>query len=234
MKQFLPIAWWLSAALVIALVVSGLGYPFADALLLGVLFLPGRLTARYSVPQLSREKRGPGILNAVYLALAILGIEYLSLMLGHALLLNDGEGVMPGLLLIPPFILLILTAFIAPEMVLENHLERLRPYAPSISFVSDRRKITLDPAEILYVESNDSEVWIHTATGDAYRTKTRISQWEAQLDSRFLRVHRSFIVNTMRLDNCRPAHVEIGGMTIEISRKYREAVRQRLKTSADT
>ena len=38
----------------------------------------------------------------------------------------------------------------------------------------------------------------------------------------------------MRLDNCRPAHVEIGGMTIEISRKYREAVRQRLKTSADT
>ena len=204
MKQFLPIAWWL-----------------------------GMLAARYFVPQLSFEKRGQGILNAVYLALAILGIEYLSLILGHALVLGAGEGEMPGLLLNPPFILLILTAFIAPEMVLENYLERYQPSAPSISFVSDRRKITLDPAEILYIESNDDEVWIHTATGDACRTKTRISQWEAQLDSRFLRIHRSFIVNTARLGNCRPAHVEIGGTTIEISRKYREAVRRRLKTAAE-
>lgn len=233
MKQFLPIAWWLATTLVIALVLTGLGYLFADALLLGVLFLPGMLAARYFVPQLSFEKRGQGILNAVYLALAILGIEYLSLILGHALVLGAGEGEMPGLLLNPPFILLILTAFIAPEMVLENYLERCQPYAPSISFVSDRRKITLDPAEILYIESNDDEVWIHTATGDAYRTKTRISQWEAQLDSRFLRIHRSFIVNTAHLGNCRPAHVEIGGTTIEISRKYREAVRRRLKTAAE-
>ena len=201
----------------------GLGYLFADALLLGVLFLPGMLTARYFVPQLSFENRRQGILDTVYLALAILGIEYLSLMLGHAVVLGAGEGGMPGLLLNPPFILLVLTAFIAPEIALEKYLERRCPYARSISFVSDRRKITLDPAEISYVESNDSEVWIHTAGDLAYRTKTRISQWETQLDSRFLRIHRSFIVNTARIDRCCPAHVEIGGMTIEISRKYREA-----------
>ena len=139
---------------------------------------------------------------------------------------------MPGLLLNPPFILLVLTALIAPEIALEKHLERRCPYARSISFVSDRRKITLDPAEISYVESNDSEVWIHTAGGLAYRTKTRISQWETQLDSRFLRIHRSFIVNTARIDHCCPAHVEIGGMTIEISRKYREAARRRLTEQA--
>ena len=53
----------------------GLGYLFADALLLGVLFLPGMLTARYFVPQLSFENRRQGILDTVYLALAILGIE---------------------------------------------------------------------------------------------------------------------------------------------------------------
>lgn len=194
MKQFLPVVWWLTATLVIAFVLVGLGYLFADALLLGVLFLPGMLTARYFVPQLSFENRRQGILDTVYLALAILGIEYLSLMLGHAVVLGAGEGGMPGLLLNPPFILLVLTALIAPEIALEKHLERRCPYARSISFVSDRRKITLDPAEISYVESNDSEVWIHTAGGLAYRTKTRISQWETQLDSRFLRhpplVHR--------------------------------------------
>lgn len=233
MKHFLPIAWWLSATLVIAFLLAGLGYQFADALLLGVLFLPGMLAARYFVPQLSFEKRRQGILNAVYLALAILSIEYLSLMLGSALVLDTGEGGMPGLLLNPPFILLTLTAFITPEIALEKNLERRRPFDPSISFVSDRRKITLDPAEILYVESNDSEVWIHTASGGTYRTKTRISQWESQLDSRFVRIHRSFIVNTARLDRCHPAHVEIGGLTIEISRKYKEAARQRLRPTAD-
>lgn len=232
MKQFLPVVWWLTATLVIAFVLVGLGYLFADALLLGVLFLPGMLTARYFVPQLSFENRRQGILDTVYLALAILGIEYLSLMLGHAVVLGAGEGGMPGLLLNPPFILLVLMALIAPEIALEKHLERRCPYARSISFVSDRRKITLDPAEISYVESNDSEVWIHTAGNVAYRTKTRISQWETQLDSRFLRIHHSFIVNTARIDRCCPAHVEIGGMTIEISRKYREAARRRLTEQA--
>ncbi len=147
MKQFLPVVWWLTATLVIAFVLVGLGYLFADALLLGVLFLPGMLTARYFVPQLSFENRRQGILDTVYLALAILGIEYLSLMLGHAVVLGADEGGMPGLLLNPPFILLVLTALIAPEIALEKHLERRCPYARSISFVSDRRKITLDPAE---------------------------------------------------------------------------------------
>ena len=133
MKQFLPVVWWLTATLVIAFVLVGLGYLFADALLLGVLFLPGMLTARYFVPQLSFENRRQGILDTVYLALAILGIEYLSLMLGHAVVLGAGEGGMPGLLLNPPFILLVLTALIAPEIALEKHLERRCPYARSVS-----------------------------------------------------------------------------------------------------
>lgn len=232
MKHFLPIAWWLAATLIIALVLTGLGYPFADALLLGVLFLPGMLTARYFVPQLSFSGRRGDLLNAMYLVLAILAIEYLSLMLGNALVLDGGMDQMPGLLLNAPFILLVVTAFIVPEMLLEKYLERRHPFDPTIRFFSDRRKITLDPADILYIESNDSEVWIHTAPGDAYRTRTRISQWEAQLDSRFLRIHRSFIVNTARIDRCRPTHVEIGGVTIEISRKYKEAARHRLDSAA--
>ena len=232
MKQFLPVVWWLTATLVIAFVLVGLGYLFADALLLGVLFLPGMLTARYFVPQLSFENRRQGILDTVYLALAILGIEYLSLMLGHAVVLGAGEGGMPGLLLNPPFILLVLTALIAPEIALETHLERRCPYARSISFVSDRRKITLDPAEISYVESNDSEVWLHTASGEAYRTKTRISQWESQLDRRFLRIHRSYIVNTAHVGEYHPSRVNVGGQEIEISRKYKDTARLRFESPA--
>ena len=88
--------------------------------------------------------------------------------------------------------------------------------------------MTLDPAEILYVESNDDEVWIRTVSGESYRTKTRISQWEGLLDRRFLRVHRSYIVNTERIDAYRPTRIRIGETEIEISRKYKEATKLRL------
>lgn len=233
MKRFLPIAWWLAATVTIALVLVSLGYPFADALLLGVSFLPGILTARYFVPQLSFRERRQGIFDAVYLTLAILCIEYLTLMLASRYLLDTGVGEMPGLLLNSVFLLLVPGAFVTPEIMLENHIAARCPYDSTLTFVSDRRKVTLDPADILYVESNDSEVWIHTLSGEAYRTKTRISQWESQLDRRFLRIHRSYIVNTTHVGEYHPTRVTIGSQEIEISRKYKDQARQLFGTPAE-
>lgn len=143
MKHFLPVAWWLTATVVIALVLVSLGYPFTDALLLGAMFLPGMLAARYFVPQLSFRNSRQGIFDAVYLALGILCIEYLALMLAGRYVLGAGVGQMPGLLLNPVFLLLIPGAFVAPEIMLENYLTARCPYDKTISFVSERRKITL-------------------------------------------------------------------------------------------
>ncbi len=149
-----------------------------------------------------------------------------ALILGHRTALPDDE--IPDLLFNPLFILLVLSACILPEILIERRLEARRPYDRMLRFVSDRRPVTLDPAELLYVESNDSEVWLHTRTGEAYRTKTRISQWEALLDRRFLRIHRSYIVNTECIEEYHPTRIRIGGSDIEITRKYKEAVRRRL------
>lgn len=153
-------------------------------------------------------------------------------MLAGRYILGAGVGQMPGLLLNPVFLLLIPGAFVTPEIMLENYLTARCPYDKTISFVSERRKITLDPAEILYVESNDSEVWLHTASGEAYRTKTRISQWESQLDRRFLRIHRSYIVNTAHVGEYHPSRVNVGGQEIEISRKYKDTARLRFESPA--
>ena len=56
----------------------------------------------------------------------------------------------------------------------------------TVSFISERRKATLPVGELLYVESNDTEVFLHTADGGLYPTRTRISQWERLLDDRFI------------------------------------------------
>lgn len=228
MKQNLPLLWWLVSSIAIALVFGALGYALDQAVLLTVFFLPGMLALRYFVPQLSFGNRPKGVLNAVYLAAAVVAIEYLALVLGHRVAFDTLPDTLPGAVFHPLFILLLLAAFIVPERLIARYTEEQRPYDDTLSFISERRRITLDPGEILYVESNDEEVWIHTAAGDAYRTKTRISQWEAQLDRRFLRVHRSWIVNTEHIDEYRPNRIRIGTTEIEISRKYKEEVRIRL------
>lgn len=128
MKHFLPVAWWLAATVVIALVLVSLGYPFTDALLLGAMFLPGMLAARYFVPQLSFRNPRQGIFDAVYLALGILCIEYLALMLAGRYILGAGVGQMPGLLLNPVFLLLIPGAFVAPRSCSKT---TSRPAAPT-------------------------------------------------------------------------------------------------------
>lgn len=230
MKDAFPILWWLAAAAIIALLFLSMGYAVSQAVLLAVLFLPGMLCARYFYPQLTFEDRERGVFNAVYLTLAILCTEYLAIALGHLASLPEID--IPGLLLNPLFILLVLSACIFPEMVIERRLEARRPYDRTLRFISDRRPVALDPAEVLYVESNDSEVWLHTRSGEAYRTKTRISQWEALLDRRFLRIHRSYIVNTAHVGEYHPSRVNVGGQEIEISRKYKDTARLRFESPA--
>mgnify|MGYP003094691318 CR=1 FL=1 len=83
-----------------------------------------------------------------------------------------------------------------------------------------------------FLESNDSEVWIHTSTGESLRTKTKISQWEQQLDDRFLRIHRSYIVNADRVARHTAGAVVVDGRTLEVSRKYRDSVRAAIPESA--
>lgn len=231
MKHFLPVIWWLAAIPVIALVITSLGYSFGAGCALAVMFLPGMLAARYFAPQLSFENRKKGIFDCIWLSLAILVTEYMCIMLTNAYINTISMWQIPSMLLNPVFLVLVLTAFVASEMMLERYLTARHPYDETVRFVSDRRKITLDPADILYIESNDSEVWIHTASGGAYRTKTRISQWEGQLDSRFLRIHRSYIVNTQLVTDWGAGRVSIGERTIEISRKYKDEVRRRLPPS---
>lgn len=228
MKQNLPLLWWLVSSIAIALVFGALGYALDQAVLLTVFFLPGMLALRYFVPQLSLGKRPGELLNAVYLVAAVVAIEYLALIFGHRVAFDTLPDTLPGAVFHPLFILLLIAVFIVPERLIARYLEQRQPYDDTLSFISERRRITLAPGEIRYIESNDDEVWIHTAAGEAYRTKTRISQWEAQLDRRFMRVHRSWIVNTERIDEYRPNRIRIGTTEIEISRKYKEEVRIRL------
>jgi DNA-binding LytR/AlgR family response regulator len=66
--------------------------------------------------------------------------------------------------------------------------------------VSAGRVRLIDAAEIYFIEARDHDTVVRTARKRAYPSTWRITDWEKTLrGSRFLRTHRSFLVNLDRV-----------------------------------
>ena len=98
-----------------------------------------------------------------------------------------------------------------------------------ITFVSNRQSVTLERQEILYVESCDTEVWIHATGGRRFRNKTAISSWGRLLGAEYLRIHRSYLVRLSACTGLDHDNVVLGDARLPISRKYKEIVQQYFK-----
>ena len=220
MKRLFPLFSALAAVPFVAL---------GEASLLAVMFLPGLFAFRHFLPQIRFAERRRGALQLFYLTGAVLTFEYVALMLTNYYLRYNAsvwryDITMPDLLQNPLFILLLLAACALPMHWIERRCNTQPARDRYVEFISDRRRVRLETERISYLESNDSEVWIHTSTGESLRTKTKISQWEQQLDDRFLRIHRSYIVNADRVARHTAGAVVVDGQTLEVSRKYRDSV----------
>lgn len=78
--------------------------------------------------------------------------------------------------------------------------------------------------EILYVEGMQNYVTIFTAKGK-YITLLNLKSLEQNLDNKlFIRVHKSYIVSTGKIDGIEGNDIFIGQHRIPISRNYREQV----------
>lgn len=228
MRILWTILYWGICLVVLATILSSLGYDFSASMFVGSMFLPGLLAVKYFVPQISFSSRWQGMMNAGFLAAAVLVLTYL-LLFG----VNNYIGVgvyhkmtFPPLLLNPIFILFVLVALALPEWLLDNFLKRREAEHPQIvEFISDRRHISLPSEEIFYIESLDDEVVVHTIAGESLRTRTPISRWEATLNElHFVRIHRSYIVRRELIIRASRTEVELDGVTLPVSRKYAERV----------
>ena len=228
MKRFLIISYWVVSILLVAVVLTSLGYGFLEALFIGSMFFPGALAAKYFFPKVK------GVKDTVFLILGILAGEILLFLIAHFIILTFRQDLpgavmewpdIPHILTNPVFIAIILTALAAGSYFFESWLDRKRPTRPApITFTSDRKPVTLPLEEILYVESND-DITTVIATGDRrFRNKTPISQWEAILSPHFLRIHRSYLVNKEAITRVDGDLLYIDGIELPVSRKYKDAV----------
>lgn len=76
---------------------------------------------------------------------------------------------------------------------------------------------------ILYVESLKDYIKIHLQEEEEPLTvKESISAFEQRLDNRFIRLHRSYIVNSEKITAYTKNDIEIGRMEIPIGNNYKE------------
>ncbi|SJZ76452.1 DNA-binding response regulator, LytR/AlgR family [Chitinophaga eiseniae] len=84
--------------------------------------------------------------------------------------------------------------------------------------------------DILYIESVKDYVVVHRADGTTFMAKYKIGDMEEEVrDKRFLRIHRSFIVNLSRVTAFTLQDVEVGRQELPIGNSYREFVFKVLK-----
>ena len=227
MRVLGKIGYWLAALAVLSAILVSLDYKPGEAILVSLMFCPCALALEYLMPKAQKP------MDKVYLSLAVLvAVIILILLLHHSVWTrttssgNIFQREVPPMLVNPAFLGLILTVLSIGDYYWSRWIDkRFKAKDRTVTFFSERKSVTLSFADISYVESNDTEVRIVTTSGDSYRNKTGISQWENLLGDGFLRIHRSYLVNTSYASLSSPDLVTVSGKELPVSRKYKENVK---------
>ncbi len=99
----------------------------------------------------------------------------------------------------------------------------------SIYVYANKKNIKVHFDNILYLESLKDYVTIHTID-KKITTKNTITNFENLLPNSFLRIHRSYIVNSIKINAFTHHDIEIGNKEIPIGTSYKKIVLERLKT----
>lgn len=229
MRFFGRIAYWVVAVVLIASILASLDYSLGQAILIALIFCPCALLLAYLMP----KARKP--MDKVYLSLAVMVSVILLILLLHYFVwimiypesFPDSPKEVPPMRINPAFLGIILTTLSIGDYFCSKWLSRrFKPKDRTITFFSERKSVTLLTADILYIESNDTEVRIVTVSSESYRNKTGIGQWENLLGEDFLRIHRSYLVNLDFASLTSAETVSVGDTQLPVSRKYKENVQQ--------
>ena len=90
------------------------------------------------------------------------------------------------------------------------------------------RLIKVPLEDILYAEADGNYVLVHTADRRYALTTTLTSMEEKLPARRFLRVHRSYLVDLRRITAVEEKRVLLGDVAVPVGRTHREALRRRL------
>ena len=103
---------------------------------------------------------------------------------------------------------------------------------PFLQIISQRKLLRIPFDDIQYIESYADFIKIKLEKNNEIISKERLVTIEKKLSNSFLRIHRSFIVNTKYISGFNYNLVEIKGFTLNIGRTYKNEVYQVLKNES--
>jgi len=195
-----------------------------------VVFITSWVFGSYLVPTyLLRKRYTKFFLFSFYTLVISLDIELILVFLAFLLMtiydfqnmrtIIDSYKWMPVVM----YFIVVLYGFVtvAAELILKQGAAGKFP-DEIITVRSERKHRQIGLNTILFIESMADYVKIFLDTGETVVTREKISTLHDRLTGRFLRIHRSFVVNSDRLDSYNREEVTIGGRLLPVSRTYRK------------
>lgn len=121
------------------------------------------------------------------------------------------------------FLLLVRRYFIIQKHSKWLRAEKNKFLKGYLSVRADRKQAKILFEEIAYIESMSDYVKIVTDTGTVIAYE-RISHLHKELPEIFLRIHRSYIVNSQKVNYFSKTELQVNGSTLPISRTYKKQV----------
>jgi two-component system LytT family response regulator len=112
----------------------------------------------------------------------------------------------------------------AIEKFLENANNKSENTLPKYIYIqSNKKNIKIELDDVLYIESLKEYIQVHFKDRKVL-FKGGITDFEEKLNSSFLRVHRSYIINTDKITAFTKSDIEIGRIEIPIGDTYKDRV----------
>ena len=194
------------------------------------------------VPQFLLKKRYfKFVLYTVYTMIVSLYLEYIVLMYAFVYIgqysfrsfaPNAHDTVLLGvilyLLVILGAVLLMLRQIKEKQLLIDKlSKENAKTRIQVLELRSKRKLIKVPIADIVYIESLSDYIKVHTSENEI-TSKEKISHIIERLPSNFLRIHRSYIVNTTKISSANLSEITVGTRTLPIGRSYKAVIKEKL------
>ncbi|MEL7003376.1 MAG: LytTR family DNA-binding domain-containing protein [Bacteroidota bacterium] len=116
------------------------------------------------------------------------------------------------------------------HLIKGNHMKVSKPdkaMTTHLQVRANRQNVKLSISDIIYIESLSDYVQIH-ADDKVVITKEKISKISERLPVEFVRIHRSYIVNSMKIESFTREKVQVKSEILPISRTYKQQVMKKL------
>jgi DNA-binding LytR/AlgR family response regulator len=127
--------------------------------------------------------------------------------------------------------ILMMHQIIESRQVIQQLLDEKEKMKKSfLEIMSNRRMVKIPYNEIIYIESLSDYIKVITINGE-FVSKEKISRLAERLPDIFLRIHRSFIINTEKIKEYSLDEVLVDNTRLNIGRSYRKEVKALLNSS---